>query len=316
MSDTSEPTRQVKVFNRPVSQREAVEAFKRLHFVRQGQPEVIRFWLGQRIEHLLLLVSFGGLALTGLAQTFDNFVLGRQLLLSLGGLESAQRVHHLFALVLGALSIYHALNILDSVFVRRQISKLLPEKSDSQFLTLNKLPLFDRYSFDEKFVYWVVFFSVGILGLTGLSLWFPTWVTLVLPGSYFQYATAIHRWQAIFAVTVLVLLHTYQVLLRKRNFSIFTGRISLEDMQEDHPAELAYLEKVSEQVQTGVLPKTIEFTVEERIPRKVYVYVEPEHAEEDDEEYKALVRAAKEKDQKKAAGRKTKQPVADGEAAK
>jgi cytochrome b subunit of formate dehydrogenase len=257
------------------------------------------------------------LAITGLTQTFDNVALGQQLMLALGGLEAVQQVHHLFALFLCGLALVHALNFLDSLFVRRQVSKLLPTKSDwehfVQFLRLNKLPLFERYSFDEKFVYWVIVIAVGVLTLTGLGLWFPTWVTLVLPGSYFQYAAAIHRWQAIFVVIVILSLHTYQVLLRKRNFSIFTGRISLEDMQEDHPVELAYLEKLAALVQEGVLPKTVEFAVEERHPRKIYIYVEPEPDEDDEDE--AHIEAGQ-VGQPETAEEKANLHMADGEAVK
>lgn len=317
MPEIPESTPQVKIFNRPVTQREAVEAFKRLKPVREDQPELIRFSLGPRIEHFTLLIAFIMLAVTGLAQTFDNVTLGQQFLLFWGGLETVQRIHRLFALVLLGLSVYHLLNILDSYFVRRQVSKLLPEKSDLehlvQFLTLNKLPLFERYSFDEKFVYWVTVVAVSVLSITGLGLWFPTWVTLVLPGSYFQYAVAIHRWQAIFAVTVVLTLHTYQVFLRKRNLSIFTGRMSIEDMQEDHPVELAQLEKLADLAQSGILPKVVEFSVEERRFKRIIIIEDKTEEEFDEDEDEAPVEAKDEGNLAMAENRAT-IPLADGEA--
>jgi cytochrome b subunit of formate dehydrogenase len=284
MSKASESMPQTKSFNRPVSKREAVDAFKRLEPMRGGRPELIRFTLWPRIEHLILMITFGVLALTGLLQTFDNLVPVRQFLLLLGGLEAVQQIHHLFGLILCGLAVFHTLNILDGFFVRRETGKLLPEKSDFghfiQYLTSNKLPLFERYSFDEKFVYWATFIGVGVLSITGLSMWFPTWITVVLPGSFFPYAVVIHRWQAIFAVVVIALLHTYQVLLRKKNISIFTGRMSIDDMREDHPVELAYLEKLANLVQAGGLPKSIEFTVEEHSPKKIYINAKPEQKPE------------------------------------
>jgi len=284
MSKTPELTPTSRFFNRPVSKREAVDALKRMGPVQNGRQELIRFTLWQRLEHLILMITFSVLAVTGLSQTFDNLASVRQLELLLGGLEGVQQIHHLFGLILCGLAIFHALNILDSFFVRQEPGKMLPQKSDFehflQYFTLKKLPLFERYSFDEKFVYWVTLIAVGVLSVTGLSMWFPAWVTIVLPGSFFPYAVVIHRWQTIFVVIVILVLHIYQVLLRKKNFSIFTGRISIEDMLEDHPVELAYLEKLSALVQTGSLPKTIEFTVEERSPKKIYINAEPEQKPE------------------------------------
>lgn len=280
MPKTQGATPQVKVFRRPVSKREAADALKRLEPVRKGRSELVRFSFWRRIEHLILMFTFCVLAVTGLVQTFDNHLSVRRLLFLFGGLESIQQIHHVFGLILCGLVILHVWNLLDSYFVRQEPGILLPGSSDLkhffQYFTSKKLPLFERYSFDEKFTYWVTLIAVGILSVTGLSMWFPAWVTIVLPGSFFPYAVALHRWQAILAVVVILTLHIYQTLVRKKNFSIFTGRMSIDDMREDHPVELAYLEKLAALAESGSLPKSVEFTVEEHSPKKIYVSAKPE----------------------------------------
>lgn len=279
MPKIQEATPQTKSFKRSVSKREVIDAFNRLEPMRQGKSELVRFRLWRRIEHLILMITFGVLALTGLAQTFDNHASIRRLLFLFGGLEAVQQIHHVFGLVLCGLVVVHVWSLLDSYFVRREPGRMLPGKNDFehfiQYFISKKLPLFERYSFDEKFIYWATLISVGILSVTGISMWFPTWVTIVLPGSFYPYAVALHRWQVVLAVVVVLILHTYQVLLRKKNFSIFTGRISIDDMREDHPVDFAYLETSAALDQSGRFPKPIEFTVEEHAPKKIYVHAKP-----------------------------------------
>lgn len=285
MSEKAEPILTTQTFRRTVSRREAVEALKRLQPVRDGQQAVLRFSFGARLEHLVLLLAVSVLAVTGLLQTLDNTRLGQQALLALGGLEAVQGYHHLFALVLIALAVYHVLNLVDGLFVRREAGTLFPQEHDLaqffQVLKLNlglskKLPLQDRYSFDEKFVYWISFLAVGVLSVTGLVMWFPTWVTLVLPGSILPFAAVFHRWQAVLLVAVVILLHLYQVLLRRLNLSIFTGKLSVAAMQADHPVELAALEGASALAGAKTWPQELEFTLEERVAQKMIVVIQDE----------------------------------------
>ena len=277
MPETPKTIRSTRIYIRPVTHRQAVEAFNNLQPVREGLSELIRFSVGRRIQHLILMISVSALAVTGLVQTFDNTRIGQALLILLGGLEGTRKIHHFFALILIGLAVYHFLNVLDGYFVKRLPASMLPVKSDLrhifQMLTFNlgltrKLPIFDRYSFDEKFVYWVTAITVVILSLSGLVLWFPYLVTQVLPGSFYLFAGALHRWQAIFIVVVILLLHIYQVLLRKQNFSIFNGRMPLSEMKADHPVELAFLERAATLTETKKMPVMVKFSIDEMVVNK------------------------------------------------
>jgi hypothetical protein len=57
-------------------------------------------------------------------------------------------------------------------------------------------------------------------------------------------------------------------LLRKKNFSVFSGKMSVQDMAEDHPVELAYLENAASLAGERTLPKEVVFYVEEQFVQR------------------------------------------------
>ena len=71
------------------------------------RPEYSRFNLSQRWEHVVLLVSFSTLAVTGLVQKFGGHVVSRAVLKGLGGINRVQQIHHWASYVLALLAVYH-----------------------------------------------------------------------------------------------------------------------------------------------------------------------------------------------------------------
>jgi len=59
-----------------------------------------RFPLARRIEHLVMLLSFTTLALTGLPQKFSSADLSIALVSILGGIENLRKIHHFAAIVM------------------------------------------------------------------------------------------------------------------------------------------------------------------------------------------------------------------------
>jgi hypothetical protein len=66
-------------------------------------------------------------------------------------------------------------------------------------------------------------------------------ITRFLPGQIVAASRVVHGLEATFAVLVIVLWHSYGVILRPEIFpldtSIFTGKVSLERLKEEHPLE-------------------------------------------------------------------------------
>jgi len=236
-------------------EREVKTLQRRFMTMKDGSLAILRFSPLLRLLHGLTLVAITGLAFTGLAQIFHNNFLGQLMLRLLGGLNSTQVIHHLFATLLVVPVAFHVLDMLETLFVRRQAPGMLPDwqdlkdASDTIALDLglgHNLPRFKRYSFEQKSVYWLVALGVLLQGLTGLVKLFPIQVTELLPGISIPYAGILHRWNAILIMIVVFIWHLYQVHVRQRNLSIITGRMSLGEMNANHPLELAsMLEKAA-----------------------------------------------------------------------
>jgi cytochrome b subunit of formate dehydrogenase len=103
-------------------------------------------------------------------------------------------------------------------------------------------PRMGRYTFGEKVEYWAVIWGTVIMVITGFMLWNPIATTRFLPGQAIPAAKAAHGGEAILAILSIITWHVYHVHIKHFNRSIFTGRISRHEMEEEHPLELAAIE--------------------------------------------------------------------------
>ncbi len=83
------------------------------------QSYVQRFTLAQRVEHIVLLVSFSMLGLTGLVQKFAGNPICRVSDSALGGIENVRTIHHIAAILLLIQCAYHVIVVLHRIYVRR-----------------------------------------------------------------------------------------------------------------------------------------------------------------------------------------------------
>ena len=102
-------------------------------------------------------------------------------------------------------------------------------------------PKYDRYTYWEKFDYWAVFWGVGMIGVSGLVLWFPTVAAKLLPGWAFNVAMIIHSDEAILATGFIFAIHFFNSHLRPEKFPmdfvIFTGRVHVDELRHERPLE-------------------------------------------------------------------------------
>ena len=101
---------------------------------------------------------------------------------------------------------------------------------------------YGRFNYAEKVEYLAVVWGTVIMGITGFMMWNPIATTQVLPGEAVPAAKAAHGGEAILAVLAIIIWHFYHVHLRHFNKSIFTGKLTRHEMEEEHPAELAQIE--------------------------------------------------------------------------
>jgi cytochrome b subunit of formate dehydrogenase/mono/diheme cytochrome c family protein len=215
---------------------------------RQKRRIYIRFGLVERIEHLLMLLSFTTLAVTGLPQKFPTNSVSVFFVRLLGGIETVRKIHHIAATVLMLVVIFYILRAGNLMFVRRIRLKILPSLKDIkdgwQALMYNlglrkSRPQMDRYTFEEKLEYWSLVWGIVIMGVTGFMMWNPVATARWLPGEFIPAAMAAHGAEAILAVLAIIVWHMYAVHLKRFNKSMWTGRLTEDEMLEEHPLELA-----------------------------------------------------------------------------
>src|SRR3989304_6698585 len=90
----------------------------------------IRFNLSQRIEHIVLMVSFTMLSLTGLAQRFYTAAWAQWVITALGGIGYTRLVHRGFAVLFILSIIYHLGYVAYSLFIRHSSPSMLPTFKD------------------------------------------------------------------------------------------------------------------------------------------------------------------------------------------
>ncbi len=207
----------------------------------------LRFDLLQRLEHIILLVSFTLLAVTGLPQKFAASPVSEAVIRFFGGIETTRIVHHVNAIVMVSLAAYHLLAAGYRIFVLRRRLTMLPGPSDfadvwneiryDLGLSKNRAKL-GRYSYAEKMEYWAMVWGTLVMGLTGFIMWNPISTVRLLPGEWIPAAKAAHGAEAILAVLAILTWHFYHVHLRHFNKSMWTGYLNEQEMAHEHGKEL------------------------------------------------------------------------------
>ncbi len=216
--------------------------------VKKALRSYERFSWIQRSTHLLLLVSFTLLGITGLVQKFAAAAWAQTIIALFGGIETLRLIHHICAIVLMCLVIYHILDSGYKIFVRRTRMDMLPGLQDIkdalQVFLYNlgfckKRPQMGRFTFEEKAEYWALIWGTVIMGITGFMMWNPIATTRLLPGEFIPAAKAAHGGEALLAVLAIIVWHMYGVHLKRFNKSMWTGKMTEEEMLHEHPLELA-----------------------------------------------------------------------------
>lgn len=217
----------------------------------EKQQQYPRFRLMARIEHIILLLSFTVLAITGLPQKYATTGWAESMIAAFGGIETIRLIHRYSAIILVLGSIYHLFTSAYRLFVKRERMRIMFRAKDGRDLIdtirynlglIKSHPKMTKFNFGEKFEYWAVVWGTAIMAITGFMLWNPIAVTSVLPGQFIPAAKAAHGGEAILAVTSIIVWHLYNVLVKHRNFSIFTGKLPRHQMEEEHAIELERLE--------------------------------------------------------------------------
>ena len=215
-----------------------------------------RFALGWRIGHFCFALSVMLLVLTGMAVFYAETGWAKAIVDAFGGPRVTAYVHRVCAAVMLGIFFVHL------VFVAIKLGKvwrtfnwlgpdsLVPNLRDLQsaidmfkwFFGAGPRPVFDRWTYWEKFDYWAVFWGMGIIGGSGMMLAFPNVTASILPGWVFNIATLVHGEEAFLAAVFLFTVHFFNNPLRPDKYPppdivMFTGAVALEEFKREHALE-------------------------------------------------------------------------------
>jgi cytochrome b subunit of formate dehydrogenase len=226
-----------------------------------AEPAVRRMTTNEVWQHLVLAVSFIGLAITGLALRFPDAWWVE--ILRAGGMSEEVRrwLHRGFAVAMVGVSVWHIAYMVATGRGRTLLRAMLPRPSDVGEAIHNVLyhaglrrrpPVFRRFDYTQKAEYWALIWGTMVMTVTGFVLMFPELTTGWLPAWMIRVAEAIHFWEAILAVGAIVIWHFFFTIFLPREYPMswtwVSGRMPVEQWRHHHGREVE---------ETGVVPEVL-----------------------------------------------------------
>ncbi|MBA4396251.1 MAG: cytochrome C [Syntrophus sp. (in: bacteria)] len=221
---------------------------------------VQRFSPKERMMHVLLILSFFTLVMTGFPIKYPEAAWSRILIGLWGGASQAGLFHRGAALVLIAIVAYVAWMSFKFLFPKGQGARgwtgrllgpdsLFPNLKDWEdlkgmirwFFDRGEMPKFDRWTYWEKFDFMAVFWGMFAIGGSGLLLWKPEWSSYIVPGWVLNIASMVHSEEALLAALFIFTVHFFNTHFIPTKFPmdriIFTGTYSMEEFKAQKPLE-------------------------------------------------------------------------------
>ena len=226
------------------------------HVIPDAHKIYRRFTSTHIFLHLLVIISFLLLSITGIPLKFADQEWARLLMGMVGGAPMAADLHRLGALItfvyfgaalfMSAKFLFYKLEYPAEFFQRLfGPESLCPNLRDIRdvtamvrwFLFLGPKPTFERWTYWEKFDFIAVFWGMFAIGGSGLMLWFPEFFAAFLPGWTLNVATIIHSDEALLATGFIFTVHFFNTHGRPEKFPmdfvIFNGEMSKEEFIEE-----------------------------------------------------------------------------------
>ena len=134
-----------------------------------------RFTTWQRAQHVIVMVLFAVLCVTGLPQKYFEAGWAAGLLSALGGIDGARWWHRAAGILFTGILIAHLSDVLIRLMRGTGSLSMLPHKQDvtDAFTTLryylgvsDRQARFDRFDYKQKFEYWGMVLGSLVVGRT------------------------------------------------------------------------------------------------------------------------------------------------------
>ncbi|HUK04583.1 MAG TPA: cytochrome C [Burkholderiales bacterium] len=223
-----------------------------------------RFGPVWRLAHLAFAISVMTLVLTGMSVFFAETPFAKLVIAIFGSPKAAAYAHRIAATTMLSIFALHLVAVVVRIGGNLRDwnwfgpASLVPSWQDLKdaiamfkwFFGLGPRPMFDRWTYWEKFDYWAVFWGMAIIGGSGMMLAFPAATASVLPGWMFNVATIVHGEEAILAAVFLFTVHFFNNHFRPDKFPLdtvmFTGAVPLEEFRREHALEYRRLKASGE----------------------------------------------------------------------
>jgi formate dehydrogenase subunit gamma len=190
------------------------DAVPRINPASKNEGEIVRYTFGERINHWIGALAYIYLLMTGLAFWSPDLY---WLAAVVGGGPIARFWHPWLGLVFAASLFWTFKEWRGDMRINdadRAWAKVIPDYIQNED---EKLPPVGRFNFGQKLFFWAIFYSVILLLLSGIGLWY----TETLPWSlrFLRYtAILIHASAALISIG-LFLIHVYMsVVLEEGSF--------------------------------------------------------------------------------------------------
>jgi formate dehydrogenase gamma subunit len=220
----------------------------------KGKRRYQRFDVGERIQHVVLVLTFIVLAFTGFALKYPDAFWVKPLIHSGFGFLVRGYAHRVAAIIFIVASMYHVYYLAFTSRGRDQINAMMPTKKDAKdvwhqlryYVGLERKPAaFPRYSYGEKVEYLALIWGSIVMVITGLILWFEEGALAWLPKWGWDVADLVHLFEAWLATMSILIWHLYAVAFKPSghgvSMAMATGELTEEEMRHEHAAELETL---------------------------------------------------------------------------
>ncbi len=222
-------------------------SWARLTGKKSERPRMIRrFSPWEQVQHALGLTTFITLVVTGLPQLRPDLAVADSVIAFFGSIGTTRMIHRIAGFSFATLLVVHVgLAILNAIRKRR-MPIMLPTLDDfdkaigtvRHFMEGTPRPKVGKFDFAQKFEYGGLLMGGLVMTFTGIALVWPELATRLVPGEWMAAMRTMHGYEATFATLVVVLWHSWGVVFRPEIFpldtSIFTGKVSIERLKEEH----------------------------------------------------------------------------------
>jgi cytochrome b subunit of formate dehydrogenase len=214
---------------------------------------VQRFNVLHRLLHIIVIVNFTILAITGFSLKYAHTGFGGAISAILGGADGIGGIHRFSATFFYIGVVIHLIwLVFYKIGLKGRLTgpdTMVPGKKDVSDIYQNlryifgrgNPPLFSRFRYLQKLDYWAVMLGMQSMGITGLIMWYPEFFTAFLPGYAVNIAVHFHFHEAVLAVLYIGFVHMTDTHLSPEVFplekSIFTGKKEMLPYAGEQKAE-------------------------------------------------------------------------------